>query len=140
LVPNTGDFRRKLNAAQKAHAQGVVLFSAFETPSPGKVREGVVIMAEDATHYGANWRAKDCLRKVTIILSRQGWTVLRQDTPAVFDGQNFLRADYMRTNPAVFQSAVCTIWKGSALEFTITGGSEEEIKQIFRTLDTLSFQ
>jgi hypothetical protein len=140
LVPNTGDFRRKLDARVKDQVQGVVLFSAFETPIPEKARESVVITAEDAAHYGSNWAAKDCLRKVTIILSRQGWTVLRQNTPAELDGQKSLRSDYEHTNPLMFQSVVCTIRKGSVLEFVFSAGSEEEIDQLYRSVDTIHFQ
>lgn len=139
LIPNTSDFRRSLRSSQQRDAQGVVLFSAFEATNPGKARDGVVVTSEDVAHYGTTWDAEHCLRKVTMILSRQDWTVLRQGAPATFDGQNFLRSDYKHTNPLVFQSVVCTIWKESALEFVLSAGSEEEINQLFRSLETLHF-
>lgn len=139
LIRNTGDFRSKLNAPKNPE-RGIVLFSAFETPSPGKSRESVVIMSEDATLYRAKWGAKSCLREATTIQSRQGWVVLRQDTPATFDSQKFFRADYEHTNPLLFESAVCTIWKGSVLEFILSAGSEEEVNQLFQSLDTIRFK
>ena len=131
LVPNTGEFRRKLNAPN---------FSAFETPTPGKAREGVVITSEDAAQYGPIWNAKRCLHKTSMILSQQGWTVLRTNTPTALDSQTFLRADYQHADPLVFQSAVCTIWKGSVLEFVLSAGSEEEINELFRSLETIHFR
>jgi hypothetical protein len=52
LIPNTGDFRRKLTTHVSDQPTSSVLFSAFETPVPGKPREGVVITAEDVGVYG----------------------------------------------------------------------------------------
>jgi hypothetical protein len=138
LIPNTEEFRRKLDAPEKDRAHAV-LFSAFETPSPGKAREGIVITSEDAAQYGPFWDAKHCLHKTSMILSQKGWTVLRTNTPATFGGQTFLRADYEHASPLVFQSAVCTIWKGSVLQLVLSAGSEEEIDQLARSFDTIHF-
>lgn len=140
LVPNTQYFHQRMKPSENGYAQGVVLFSAFETPTPGKARDGVVIMYDDVALYGADWDAQHCLRKLTLMQSKLGWTVLRENTSAVFDGQSFLRADYEHSDPLVFQSAVCTIWKGEALQFILSAGSEEEIDQLFRSLDTVRFQ
>jgi hypothetical protein len=138
LIPNTEEFRRKLGVSEKDRAHAV-LFSAFETPSPGKAREGVVITSEDAAQYGSFWDAKHCLHKTSTTLAQQGWTVLRTNTPVAFGGQSFLRADYEHANPLVFQSAVCTIWKGSVLQLVLSAGSEEEIDALVRSLDTIHF-
>jgi hypothetical protein len=142
LVPNTADFRRKLNARvrDQDQEQSAVLLSAFETLIPGKAREGVVITAEDVALYGGKLDARDYLRKATMALSRQGWTVLRENMSAEFDGQQFLRADYQHTNPPMFQSVVCTIRRKSVLEFIFSAGSEEEVNQLLRSLGTLHFQ
>lgn len=140
LIPNSAYFRQEMKPSENGYAQGLVLFSAFETPTPGKARNGIVIMYDDVALFGADWDAKHCLRKLTLMQSKLGWTVLRQNTSAEFDGQGFLRADYEHTNPLVFQSAVCTIWKGEALQFILSAGSEEEIEQLFQSLNTLHFQ
>lgn len=140
LVPNSQDFHKRTRPSEKGYRQSVVLFSAFETPTPGKIRDGVVIMYDDVALYGADWDAKHCLRKLTMIESKHGWRVLRQETPAVFDGQSFLRTDYEQTRPPVFQSAVCTIWRGEALQFILSAGSEQEIDELFRSLNTIRFQ
>jgi hypothetical protein len=140
LVPNTQGFSRTTKASENGYAEGVVLFSAFETPTPGKARDGIVIMYDDVALYGADWDAHHCLRRLTLMQSKLGWTVIRQNTPAEFDGQSFLRADYEHANPVVFQSAVCSIWKGEALQFILSAGSEEEIEQLFQSLNTLHFQ
>src|SRR5580692_7197497 len=68
LVPNTTNFRRKLNERVRDREQSVVLLSAFETPIPGKAREGIVITAEDVALYGGRLGARDYLRKVTLAL------------------------------------------------------------------------
>jgi hypothetical protein len=140
LVPNTEEFRQKLGTVPRGQAQGQVLFSAFEQPSPGRPRKGVVVTAEDISIYPGNWDAKSCIRKVTLILSKQGWTVLRENIPATIDGREFVRADYQRSNPLLFQSSVCTIWKGNSLNFVFTGGSKEDIEDLLLSLQTVRFQ
>jgi hypothetical protein len=141
LVPNTAYFRKRLPPPkQQEYAQNVVAFSAFETPLPGKAREGIVIMYDDVALYGPDWDAEHCVRRTTMMQSKQGWSVLRRNVPAVFDGQKFVRADYERHNPSVFQSVACTIWNGEALQFILSGATQEEIDDLFRSLATLHFQ
>jgi hypothetical protein len=141
LIPNTEEFLRGLKPPAGGWPQGheVVIFSAFQTPILGKARDGIVIMAYGVAKYGADWDAKRCIHRLLGIQSKQGWTTVRQDIPAVFDGRNFFRSDYEKNNPRVIQSTLCTIWKGSALEFILSGGSEYEVEQLFRSLDTLHF-
>jgi hypothetical protein len=140
LIPNTEELRRNLNSTQKGEAQEGVLFSAFERPSPPRAREAVVINAENSSIDKANFDAKHCLQKVTIYQSSQGWAVLRQDMPAIYDGEYFLRGDYQKANPLVFQTVICTIWEGSALEFIFSAGTEDEINQLVRSLETIRFK
>jgi hypothetical protein len=139
LVPNTTNFRRKLNERVRDREQSVVLLSAFETPIPGKAREGIVITAEDVALYGGRLGARDYLRKVTLALSSEGW-IVRENMSAEFGGQKFLRADYQHTNPPMFQSVVCTIRRKSILEFIFSAGSEEEVNQLLRSLTTIRFR
>jgi len=140
LIPNTAEIIDKMRALQKDPAHGTVIFSAFEVPTPGEARENVVILTEDVSIHGANWDEKSCLRSFTKTVSQQGWTVLRQDTPETFGGHKFLRTDFERGKPVVFQSAVCTIWKGKVLQFFLSAGSEENVNRLFRSLDTIRFQ
>ena len=141
LVPNTTSFRRTLNARVTHQEQGIVLvlLSAFEAPIFGKAREGVVITAEDVAPNGGNLEARENLRKATIALSMQGWTVLRENMSTEFDGQQFIRADYKHANPTMFQSVVCTIRRKSILEFIFSAGNEEEVNQLLRSLGTIHF-
>jgi hypothetical protein len=140
LIPNTEELRRNLNSTQKGEVQEGVLFSAFEKPSPPRAREAVVINAENSSIDNANLDVKHCLQKVTIYQSSQGWTVLHQGMPAIFDGQHFLRGDYKKANPLVFQTVICAIWEGSALEFIFSAGTQDEIDQLVRSLDTIRFK
>jgi len=140
LIPNTAEIIDKMRPLQKDPAHGVVIFSAFEVPTLGEARENVVIMIEDVSIHGANWDEKSCLRSFTKTVSQKGWTVLRQDTPETFGGHKFLRTDFERGRPVVFQSAVCTIWKGKILQFFLSAGSEENVNRLFRSLDTIRFQ
>ncbi len=140
LIPNTAEITDQMRPQQKDPAHGVVIFSAFEAPTPGEARENVVVLTEDVSIHGANWDEKNCLHAFTKGVSQRGWTVLRQDIPETFGGHTFLRADFERGKPVVFQSAVCTIWKGKALQFFLSAGSKENINRLFRSLDTIRFQ
>jgi hypothetical protein len=137
LAANTDDFRQKLKSAQNLRGQGAVLFSAFEQSSPGRARDAVVITAEETPPNG---NAKSCLEKVTLILLKQDWTVLRENVPVKLGGRDFLRADYQRASPALFQSAVCTVLKGNSLNFVLTAGSKEDIERLFGSLKTIRFR
>jgi hypothetical protein len=103
-----------------------------------RVPKRVVITYDDVALYGAAWDAAHCLRRATMLRSKTGWTLLRNNIPAVFDGQTFLRADYERT--LVFQAVACTIWNGEALQFAFSAGSRERIDQLFESLNTIRFQ
>jgi len=140
LIPNTAEVIDKMSPQQKDSAHGMVVFSAFEAPTPGEARESVVITTEDVSIYGANWDKDGCLRSFTKLVSQRGWTVLQQDIPETFGGHKFLRADFERGKAVVFQSAVCTIWKGKVLRFFLSAGSEENVNRLVRSLDTIRFQ
>jgi hypothetical protein len=142
LIRNTADFRHKLGPHIKGQRTTLVLFSAYETPSSTIAREGVVIMAVDASYFGGLRDGADYLHRATVALERQGWVVLRQEVPLMIDGHRFFRSDYVfrQKSSPIFESSVCTIRGGYALDFVLTGGSTLDIEQLFRSLSTVHFE
>jgi hypothetical protein len=141
LIRNTAGFQKRLLPHSAWQRNLVVLFSAFERPSFPKAREGVVISADDTSYYGGLRTGKDYLPKVRAAMLRQGWIVSKLDYPVDLDGQQFCRADFMRKGKVpIYQSSVCTVRRGYALNFILAGGSEQEIDQLFGSLASIHFQ
>ena len=142
LIRNTADFRSKLGPHVKGERTTLVLLSAYEAPSATSAREGVVIMAVDGSYFGGLRDGRDYLRTITGPFERQGWVVLRQELPVTIDGHQFFRSDYVfrRKSPPIFESSVCTVRNGYALDFVLAGGSASDIEQLFRSLSTIHFE
>lgn len=109
----------------------LVLVEAWGEPKIFSGRAGLVLYADDLSYYPADQRnAEAYLRKVVPFLVHEGSTVLHERIGMTIGGIEAVRAD-LRTG-SVYQSEWVTVRKGFALVFTVTGGSETEIDDLFR--------
>lgn len=143
LKINTDEYKRESKAGEqdKNRDKSYVLLSAHEVTAKIKVRDGVVLVADDAANYGGLKDGSEYLRRMTRFYKSEGADVLHDSTPVTFAGHPFFRGDYRRAGlrQATYMTAIATVRRGYALCFIFTSGSPEGIESLVGSLQTLAF-
>jgi hypothetical protein len=133
LIPQSTEFKKHLNDPSRRPAKTYVLFLAA---TPVKPYKNVAIQAYDAHGFkdGAAY-----LEKVASSSIKIGLTVLDRPQQKTLAGNTFFRQDYYSPQGAFFQTHVCTLVQGYALDFVISAKNREDIEQLLNSLNTLQF-
>jgi hypothetical protein len=79
------------------------------------------------------------LRKVASAALKNGLSVLGEPRQQTLAGKSFFRQDFYSPQGAFFQTQVCTVYKGYALDFIFSAKDRTEIEHLFSSLTTLQF-
>ena len=110
-----------------------VLLHAWGESKIFSARTGLVLSADDLSYYPVDQRnAEAYLRKVVRFMVQDGSKVLHERIDTTVGGIKAVRADFRKGS--VHQSEFVVVRKGFALVFTVTGGSETEIDDLFHSL------
>jgi hypothetical protein len=131
LMAKTTEFQRSLG---KPHSRStfVLLTAAAPTNTPM-----ITLMADKASNYGGLTDGAAYLSRFTASMKAGGWSVLHAITVKTVRGKKFFRSDYYRNG--AFESSMCTIYKGFALDFIVVGRNQKDIDRLVDSLDTLRF-
>lgn len=112
----------------------LVLVEAWGEPKIFSARAGLVLFADDLSYYPVDQRnAEAYLRKVVRFMVQDGSRVLHEHIDTTVGGMKSVRADFRKGS--VHQSEFVVVRKGFALVFTVGGGSETEIDDLFHSLN-----
>jgi hypothetical protein len=134
LVPQSTEFKEHRIDPSKPARKNFVLFLAAV---PVKPYRNVAINAMSASDLndGAAY-----LQKTAAVSKTIGLTVLNEPEPRTLAGKNFFRQDYYSPRGPFYQTHVCTIYKGYALDFVISASNREDIEPLFDSLNALRFE
>lgn len=79
------------------------------------------------------------LHKVAATAVRNGMSVLSDPDEKTLAGKTFFRQDYYAPQGAFYQTHVCTIYKGYALDFVISAANREDVDRLYNSLNTVQF-
>lgn len=79
------------------------------------------------------------LRMVAASAMRNGLSVLSDPEQKIFADKSFFRQDYQAPKGTFFQTHVCTVYKGYALDFVFSATERGDIEKLFNSLNTLQF-
>ncbi len=129
------------STAFKAHSNDpsgyfATTFALLVAATPVKPYKNVAITVQSATKVkdGAAY-----LRKVAASVTKDGLSVLNEPEPKTLGGVSFFRQDYYAPQGAFFQTQVCTVYKGYALDFILSAKDHADIEHLFNSLNTLQF-
>jgi len=80
------------------------------------------------------------LKKTALVSTVIGLTVLNDPEQKTFAGMTFFRQDYYSPQGPFYQTHVCTVYRGYALDFIISASNREDIDPLFKSLNTLRFE
>jgi len=130
---NSG-FKKHVDNLSGPRVSTFILLVAATLVKPYK---NVVIKAERVVglQNGASY-----LQKVSSSAMKNGLSVLGSPEQKILAGnKTFFRQDYYSPQGEFFQTQVCTLSKGYALDFVISAKTREDIDQLFDSLNAIEF-
>lgn len=117
------------------------LLQAWEEPSPGRGRAGVVLLADyvrDRPHVESPIAYLD---KFASFIKSQGFKVRRPPTTQKYNGTLFARADFSKSEMGlpIFESEFVIFRKNFALAFIFTGSTLDEIDHLAQSLSSFAW-
>jgi hypothetical protein len=114
-----------------------------DQPAEGPFKSRLLLVADDTRRYGSSLTAREYVSKVVrvkLVLPRM--EVLRDAYLVEISGAHFYRADYKQQGGegALFKTFVCTKRKGFFVSWTFASSSQQELKHLNDSLQTISWK
>jgi hypothetical protein len=140
FVSSSGELERRLQSGHRPipSVLSALIVSASEPDTGAKPRRGVAVIANQLPLATPVRSGSDYLDALGPQLRKARWKMLRDRRREEIAGHEFWRLDYYQAD--VYQSVVCTILNGYAVNFLFTGRSGKDLDSLVESLHSIKFE